>query len=822
MRYGENKMAKRIYLNDDWYFTKDYRDEIKETTYDENDMKKVRLPHTCVETPLHYFDESIYQMVSGYRRHLMVPDTWREKHISLTFEGAAHESTVYLNGTKIGKHHCGYTAFTIDLDGLLLYGQENVLCVRLDSRETLNIPPFGFVVDYMTYGGIYRDVYLEVAEKSYLSDVFVHTGVEAGKASVVASEISGTAELEEFTVRQSLKVSGQTESRMLGEQKVERKSSRESGSPKENFSCRMEFPVPDARLWTLESPVLYELKTELLSGDKVLDETITTFGFRSAEFRTDGFYLNGEKIKIRGLNRHQSYPYVGYAMPESMQRRDARILKEELGVNAVRTSHYPQSHYFLDECDRIGLLVFTEIPGWQYIGDEIWKEQAITNVKDMVTQYRNHTSIILWGVRINESADDDAFYRRTNEAAHKADPYRQTGGVRAHKKSSLLEDVYTYNDFVHDGGKKGCEKKKDVTSDVSKPYLVSEYNGHMYPTKTYDNEEHRVSHAIRHANVLDAVAGEEDIAGSFGWCMFDYNTHKDFGSGDRICYHGVMDMFRNPKLAAAVYACEQENHPVLTISSSMDIGEHPGCNRGTTYLFTNASKVRMYKNDRFIKEYDKSGSPYQNLSHGPIIIDDFIGDAIEKQENFKPAQAAGVKYILNATARYGLSNLPKSVYVTALKLVLFYHMKPSEAVGLYNRYIGDWGGASTSYRFDAVEDGAVVASVKKDAMHEIHLAAEADHTLLTEKQSYDVAAVRIRAEDEHGNVLSLCNDVVTFETEGAIELIGPDLSSLQGGMGGTFVRTTGEEGKGVLIIKMSQAKEQRLFFEIKKQEGERI
>ena len=260
----------------------------------------------------------------------------------------------------------------------------------------------------------------------------------------------------------------------------------------------------------------------------------------------------------------------------------------------------------------------------------------------------------------------------------------------------------------------------------------------------------------------------------------------------------------------------------LELSSSMDIGEHPGCNRGETYILTNADSVRMYKNDRFIKEYDKSGSPYQNLSHGPIIIDDFIGDAIEKQEHMKPAQAAGVKYILNATARYGLSNLPKSVYVTALKLVLFYHMKPSEAVGLYNRYIGDWGGASTSYRFDAVEDGAVVASVKKDAMHEIHLAAEADHMLLTEKQSYDVAAVRIRAEDEHGNVLSFCNDAVTLETEGAIELIGPDLSSLQGGMGGTFVRTTGEEGKGVLIIKMSQAKEQRLFFEIKKQEGERI
>ena len=111
--------------------------------------------------------------------------------------------------------------------------------------------------------------------------------------------------------------------------------------------------------------------------------------------------------------------------------------------------------------------------------------------------------------------------------------------------------------------------------------------------------------------------------------MFDYNTHKDFGSGDRICYHGVMDMFRNAKLAAAVYACQQENVPVLELSSSMDIGEHPGCNRGETYIFTNAPKVRMYKNDRFIKEYSREESPYKNLAHGPLLIDDYLGDVLK-------------------------------------------------------------------------------------------------------------------------------------------------------------------------------------------------
>ena len=123
-------------------------------------------------------------------------------------------------------------------------------------------------------------------------------------------------------------------------------------------------------------------------------------------------------------------------------------MKKELGLNAVRTSHYPQSQYFIDRCDEIGLLIFTEIPGWQHIGDEEWKNQTVKNVEEMILQYRNHPSIILWGVRINESVDDEELYTRTNALAHKLDPTRQTGGVRCIKKSQLLEDVYTYNEFV--------------------------------------------------------------------------------------------------------------------------------------------------------------------------------------------------------------------------------------------------------------------------------------------------------------------------------------------------------------------------------------
>lgn len=809
-------MTHRLYLNDDWLFTEQFEDSLVAPEYPENTLQPVRLPHTCKETPFHYFDESLYQMVSGYRRHLLIPKDWQGKRILLTFEGAAHDSTVFCNGKKVGEHHCGYTAFTVDLTDNVLYGQDNLLCVRLDSRENLNVPPFGYVIDYMTYGGIYRDVRLEVKEKVSLSDIFVHTAIDFRSSPVTAqitSEITLTESDENVTIRQyympKSTAAAQESWRLLCEQTVST-----------DVSCDKEFSltatITAPLLWDTEEANLYILKTQLLYQDNtILDETETRFGIREAVFKKDGFYLNGRKLRIRGLNRHQSFPYVGYAMPKSMQRLDADLLKKELGLNAVRTSHYPQRHYFLERCDELGLLVFTEFPGWQHIGDDAWKAQAVANAEDMIRQYRNHPSIILWGIRINESPDDDAFYEKTNAVAHKLDPSRPTGGVRAMKKSHLLEDVYTYNDFLHDGEMPGCDPKKKVTSDMEKPYLISEYNGHMYPTKAFDNEERRSEHAIRHANVLDAVAGQPDIAGSFGWCMFDYNTHKDFGSGDRICYHGVMDMFRNPKLAANIYACEQEQTPVLEITSSMDIGEHPGCNRGNIYILSNADSVKMYKNDRFIKEYLPGMSPYKHLKHGPILIDDFIGDSFAQNERFRPKHAKEITDAMNLVARGSLNHIPKRLYLTALKLLLIYHIDFAEVTRLYTKYIGDWGGTATVYRFDAIKDGKVIKSVTKEPVREIRLEAEADHTILTEQHSYDVALVRIRAVDDHGNVLPFYQEPVRLITEGDISIIGPDTIALQGGMGGTYVKSLGRSGQGALLLQSLTAGEVRIPFQIK-------
>lgn len=755
-----------IAFNNDWLFTENF-----DAGFDE--AVSVRLPHTAKEIPYNYINCRDYQMVCGYRKIFTAPGDWQGKKLILRFDSAAHEATVFCNGERVGYHACGYTAFCVDITDLVRLGGENVIDVRLDTRESLNIPPFGFVIDYLCYGGLYREVTLEVKEPEYIKEVLIeNTGLREIRVRI-ASECGSL-------VTDIVDNSGAVISSAVGK--------------------AFELNVPEAELWSVDSPTLYTARVRAMRGGECVDEKRLRFGFRTVKFKSDGFYLNGERLKIRGLNRHQSYAYVGYAMPRSVQELDAEILKNELGVNAVRTSHYPQSQHFISRCDELGLLVFTEIPGWQHIGDEDWKRQAVKNTDEMVRQYMHHPSIMLWGVRINESQDCDELYRRTNAVAHTLDSGRQTSGVRYIEKSRLLEDVYAYNDFSHCGDNAGLKPKKSVTAKKHNGYLVSECNGHMFPTKAFDDERHRLDHALRHAKVLDAMYADDDISGIFPWCMFDYNTHQDFGSGDGICYHGVMDMFRNPKLASAVYASQSEDKPCCVVSSSMDIGEHPAGDIGRVYVFTNADCVRLYKDGVFVREFAPSREEYPALPHPPVIIDDFIGELLITQEGFDEKTAAAVKECLLAVAKFGPSSLPPKILAKFARLMLLKGFKFSDGVELYGKYIGNWGGEATKWRFDAVKGGRLICSVTRSPGQRVHLEVSTSKTKLCEGDTYDAAAVRIRAVDEHGNLAPYWQEPVILKCSGPIMLIGPEIISLKGGSGGCYVKTCGSSGSAELCV----------------------
>ena len=756
-----------------WEFVKNWDDAFARG---EGTGEPVRLPHTAQELPLHYADHNSYQMICGYRRTLEVSQEMAGKRLFLQFDGAGHIATVYVNGQEIAEHRGGYTAFRVEITDYVHTG-ENIIAVKLDTTENPEVPPFGFVIDYLTYGGLYREAWLDVRNESFISDLYITTPTtEDVHLEVTAANTENCRFIVEI-----LKESGETVLK------------------KKTLDAVLDLEVPGVRSWSCEDPYRHTCRVTLVRDEEVLDVQEVKFGFRTAEFRENAFYLNGENVFLRGLNRHQCWPYMGYAAPESLQREDARILKEELGCVIVRTSHYPQSQYFIDECDRLGLLVFTEIPGWQHIGEaDSWKDLCVENTREMVLQYRNHPSIILWGVRVNESQDCDELYARTNALARKLDPSRPTTGVRFIEKSSLLEDVYGYNDFSHTGDNPGVKPKTSVTPDMSKPLLVTEHSGHMFPTKSFDHWQKRQEHALRHARVQNDAAADGMHTGCIGWCMFDYATHKDFGSGDRICYHGVLDSFRNPKLAAYLYASQQEKVPVLAVGSPMDIGDYAASNIGQVSVFTNADEVRFYKNGLYVSTLSKGD--WKGLSHGPMLLDDTIGQLLETQEGFEKPKAELLKKALLSAAKYGLAGMPKADMLRMGYAMVRYKMTYKDGVALYGKYVGNWGGASTVWRFDAIRDGEVVASVTCCPNAKLHLEVKASNTQLREGDSYDMAAVRIRILDENGNIAPYAQLPVCFKPEGEIALVGPDVATAEGGMCGTYLRTTGAAGTGKLTV----------------------
>ena len=766
------------------------------------ELTPVRLPHTVKVLPYNYCNENEYQRLCGYRREFFAPKEWEGRTVLLTFGAIAHDATVFCNGRRLFHHGCGYTSFTVDLTCALRLGQKNVVAVRCDCREDLNIPPFGGQMDQLTYGGIYRAVCLDIKEPAYLRDVFIE------------AKAAGDFRIYSSTVGETVGCTLQAEIRSP------------AGS-RALYNGVLSLPITGTlngvHPWSVEHPTLYTLTVRLIRPgtgglpDRVLDEKTLRFGFRTLQFVAGGLYLNGQRVELRGLNRHQSYAYQGYAMPDSIQRLDAQILKKQLGCNAVRTSCYDPA--FLDACDELGLLVFAEMPGWQHVGDDSWKAQALQNCREMVCQCRNHPSIFLWGARVSGSADDEVFCKRTNEAIHRLDPTRPTGGTHQRRKGLLLEDVYAYNDYSYRGRGTGCEPRAAVTPDTRKGYLISEFGGQQFPTKAFDDESHRLMHALRIAAVLNDTIAQQGVAGSFGWCMADYNTHREFGSGDRICYHGVLDLFRNPKLAAAVYASQKipraPSDIVLEVSSGMVLGDLPEGMAGACWVFTNAESLRLYRDNDFVAEFapDRRGR-FAALPHPPIEVNDFVGSLLEKYEGLDHAVAPQVAAILNEMRRDAMELSPLS-----RARMLSLRLSWNDLVQMYYKYIGVLGSPSAVYRFEAVWHGRAVRTVVREPVQSVRLECTVHNPLLTDGPTWDCAAVSLRAIDQNGNLLPYCSEAVQLWVEGPLQILGPSVVPLRGGMAGTYLATTGEAGPAVLHCRMEGALDTHAALVVRRREG---
>ncbi|MDB5556808.1 MAG: lacZ [Rhizobium sp.] len=706
--------------------------------------ESVRLPHSAVELPYNYFDETIYQTAFTYQKEIDWRPEFEGREVSIVFDAAMADSVVYLNGERIIAHKDGYTPFEARLTPHLKPGK-NLLTVKIDGSENPQIPPFGGQIDYLCYAGIYRDAWLKVVSPVSIGNVKIETpDALAEKKTVKIRVFIHNPENRSFAGKLSAII------RAKGGAEIASGSVAVSGN-----EATLSFPdLAGVELWDITNPALHALSLKL-ETEHGTDFLAQRFGFRTAEFTPDGFLLNGKSLKLRGLNRHQSWPHTGYAMGRGAQEKDADILKYELACNIVRTSHYPQSKWFLDRCDEIGLLVFEEIPGWQHIGDKAWQQESIENVRRMIERDWNHPSIIIWGVRINESQDNHDFYAETNRLARALDPTRQTGGVRFITNSEFLEDVYTMNDFVLGneelpGNNRGRVVLRDrvETTGISKPipYMITEYNGHMYPTKRFDQEQRQAEHVTRHLLILDACAGDSNISGSTGWCYADYNTHKDFGSGDRICYHGVLDMYRIPKFAAAAYASqgEPEDGVVLQPVTYWARGERNIGGILPLIVLTNCDYVEVKFADFPPKRVGPDRETYRHLPHAPVVLD---------HRNITPDE------------------------------------------------IGRWG--------HVWREGVITGFVNGKAVKSITLAADPVPTTLDVKADdlalrageKDATRVVIRALDQNGNLLPFFEEPVSLTLEGPGRIIGPADHTLKGGATGLWIEAGDDAGTLTLTAK---------------------
>jgi beta-galactosidase len=707
--------SRRIYpLNHNWLFSEKNLPNATQPRFNDVAFKRVTIPHTNKMLPWHGFDDKEYEFVSVYRRHFRPPLELQGRRVFIDFGGAMTAATVWINGQRLGEYRGGYTPFSFELTSHLNWKGDNVIAVEVDSTERKDIPPFGHLVDYLTFGGIYRDVQIRFVDQTFIENVF-------------AKPIDVLSQDRKIEVRCYLEESKSNRAPLMltaslfdGNRVIAAQTHEITPNGQGHYDVTL-TNIQEIELWNIDRPKLYQVLVGVAERERVIDQFGTWIGFREAMFAPEGFRLNGKHLKLRGLNRHQTFPYVGQAMPARVQKRDAWILRKELKCNIVRTSHYPQSPHFLDGCDEYGLLVFEEIPGWQHIGNDDWQNLALQNVDKMIRRDWNHPSIILWGVRINESGDNHDLYAKTNALAHSLDDSRPTGGVRNRYGSELLEDVFTMNDFGF-----------PLRPPNHPLYLNTEFNGHMYPTKRNDNVERLREHTHRHARVHNQLASDDTYAGGLGWCAFDYNTHDYFGSGDRICYHGVSDIFRIPKPAAGFYKSQCDPSDEIVLEPAFDWARGDENQTFTDALVcSNCEKLKFYIGDRFIVEVEPDRKTYDHLKYAPFVAN------------------------LRAGIGGGWDDLRIEGYIAGKKVI----ERKMSAKGVDRQFV-----------------------------------IEPDDRELT-GDGIDMTRVILKVVDEFGNVRPFSNAAITLSLQGPGEIIGDNPFALFGGVGAVWLKTKPAAGQ---------------------------
>ncbi len=641
-------------------------------SFDDSAWGAATLPHTArienLVTGEPGSETYQWQGTCWYRKHFLVSGESAGRKLFLKFDAAMNVADVWLNGEHLGRHMGGWLPFGFDISSRVSLGEENILAVRLDNTDNPVTGPKPLPqLDFNPYHGIYRNVHLIIKDPLHITDPILEGRPASGGVFVTYPDVSSEA----ATVRVQVHVRNDdgisreflVRARLLSpEGRVVAEAfagifSLASGAAREVLQ---NLRVREPALWSPRRPHLYVLHTEIVEGETVVDKETTRIGIRHIEISTQGFRINGEQDFLRGTNRHQEYPYVGYALSDAAQYRDAKKIKDA-GFDYIRLSHYAHAPAFMDACDELGLVVMNCIPGWQFFNrdDPEFTKIQYDNCRRLLRRDRNHPCVILWEVSLNETGMSDEFIRTTHAIAHEEYPgdqcytcgwtegydvfiqARQHGGCKEVTDRACL--VSEYGDWEYYAQNAGLQQ--DAWADLAPDEANSRqlrWHGEAALLQQATNFQEA------HNDNLKTIAFADGL-----WVMFDYNR----GYAPDIESSGCMDLFRLPKYSYSFFQSQRPPDEDLRQAASgpmVFIASYwmPDSNTDVR-VFSNCDEVALYLGGELVErrrpDTDRMST---HLAHPPFTF---------HLDGFRPGILEAIGYIDGrATAKHAVRT-PESV-----------------------------------------------------------------------------------------------------------------------------------------------------------------
>jgi len=745
-------------FNPGWRF---FKGEVKNggaIGLDDSSWEVVATPHTVALEPAEASGGRNYQGPAWYRKHFVIDKSLKGKNVSVYFEAVMGKSDVYINGKLVKQHPGGYLPFSVSLTDLGIHeGESCLIAVFTDNSDDKNFPPGKpqYTLDFAYHGGIYRDVWLIAKSPVAITDAVEANKVAGGGVFVHFDNISEKS-ADVFVDTEVLNGGKQNKTVYL-ETELCDKTGKVIGKEKTKLvlaagvsqTARQKITVRKPNLWSPENPYLYRVNSIVRDGKNALDGGTTRIGIRKAEFRgKDGFFLNGKPYgQLIGANRHQDFGYVGNAVPNSQQWRDAKKLRDA-GCRIIRSAHYPQDPAFMDACDELGLFVIVATPGWQFWNkDPHFAGLVNGNTHQMIRRDRNHTSVLIWEPILNETHYPLDFSLSALKVTKDEFPYPGAPVAAGDLHSEGVADNYglVYGWPADEGKVKQSIFTREFGENVDDWYA---HNNNNRASRSW-GERPQLVQALSLAESYGAMFKTTgQFMGGAQWHPFDHQRgyHPDPYWG------GIFDCFRQPKYAYYMFKSQvsaKATHPVCETGPMTYIAnEITPFSDSDVVVFSNCDSVRLiaYEKDTIVQPvvHAKNGMP-----SAPVIFKDV----------------------------YKFRDMREYTYVQK-----------------------NW--QKVSFVAEGIINGKVVCSYKRMTSRrstKLRLTLDHEGQALVADGS-DFAVVIAEVTDDSGNVRRLAKENVVFSVEGEGSIIGDtnigaNPRAVEFGSAPVLIRSTNKAGK---------------------------